>query len=271
MDRGAWFGTCGIFGYPGMKVVSWNVNGIRACAKKGFLEYLSTENPDILFLQETKAMVDDLPPELVNPMGYHCVFHSAEKKGYSGVALYTKVKPIAVHEGFGYEKYDREGRVIIAEYDHFYALGVYFPNGQKDDERLAYKLAFYKDLFEYCETLKQEGKGVLICGDYNTAHNPIDLARPKENEFTSGFLQIERDWMDKIVAMGYTDTFRHFNDSPEEYSWWSYRMGARARNVGWRIDYVFVDNQFLTKVSDAFIQQSVLGSDHCPVGVVLNL
>jgi exodeoxyribonuclease III len=253
-----------------MKIISWNVNGIRACARKGFLDYLKTEEPDILCLQETKAHIDDLDESLINPMGYHSVFHSSSiKKGYSGVAVYTKKKPKMVLEGFGIERYDQEGRVIIVEYDEFTLLNIYFPNGQKDDTRLQYKLDFYQDLFDYCNDLKDQGQNLIICGDYNTAHKAIDLANPKQNEKYSGFLPIERDWMDKIESMGYVDTFRHFNKEPDNYSWWSYRVGARKRNVGWRIDYFFVNQEFLPKIKDAFIQPQILGSDHCPVGIIL--
>ena len=256
-----------------MIISSWNVNGIRACVKKGsFFEYLESKDPDILFLQEIKALESDLPENVRQPAGYHAEWFPAEKKGYSGVGVLTKEKPIAIHKGFGIPEYDREGRVIVVEYDTFYALGVYFPNGQMSPERMAYKLTFYKALFDYCEELKATGKHVLIAGDYNTAHTAIDLARPKENEGISGFTPIEREWMDRIIGeYGYRDTFRAFNSEPKEYSWWTYRAGARQRNVGWRIDYVFVSEALLPQVSNAFIQQDVMGSDHCPVGVQLNL
>lgn len=256
-----------------MKIVSWNVNGIRACVKKGmFFDYLEKENPDILGVQEIKATTDCLDELILNPSGYYSVWHSAERKGYSGVALFTKKKPIAVFEGFGNPKYDVEGRVIVAEYDQFVVCNCYFPNGQMGDHRLQYKLDFYKDFFDYCNDLRTMGKNLIICGDYNTAHKEIDLARPKENENTSGFMPIERAWIDKIVdEFGYVDTFRHFNKEGGQYSWWNQRAGARQRNVGWRIDYCFVNSEFLPKVKNAFIQQHIMGSDHCPVGVELDL
>ncbi|RAP32775.1 exodeoxyribonuclease III [Candidatus Marinamargulisbacteria bacterium SCGC AG-439-L15] len=254
-----------------MKIISWNVNGIRACVKKGFLEYLKNSQVDMICLQETKIAIEDLDDLIKDPPGYYGIWHSAERKGYSGTAILTKHKPLSVTEGFGNPKYDCEGRVTMAEYDDFYLFSVYFPNGQKDETRLQYKLEFYRDFFEYCEDLRTTGKGLVICGDYNTAHYPIDLARPKENEGTSGFLPIERDWMDKIVKMGYVDTFRLFNQDPNNYSWWSYRTRARERNIGWRIDYTFVNDTFKDKVSSAFIDAEILGSDHCPVGITLNL
>ncbi|MSR88987.1 MAG: exodeoxyribonuclease III [Candidatus Margulisbacteria bacterium] len=253
-----------------MKLVSWNVNGVRACYRKGALQsYLQTHEPDILCLQESKACVDDLIDEILNPSGYYGIWHSAQKKGYSGVAILTKKKPKMVLEGFGISEYDYEGRVAIAEYDDFILLSVYFPNGQRDAGRLEYKLNFYRDFFNYCEDLRKEGKELIICGDYNIAHKPIDLARPKENEKMSGFLPVEREWMDRIVELGYIDTFRQFNQEPNQYSWWNVQTRARDRNIGWRIDYFFITPGLLPKLKDAFIQQDVLGSDHCPVGIVL--
>lgn len=256
-----------------MKVVSWNVNGIRACVRKGsFLDYLRTHEPDLLFLQEIKAYEEDIPPEIVEPSGYYTAWFPAERKGYSGVALLTKHKPLNVIHGFGDPKFDCEGRVISAEFEQFIALGVYFPNGQMNEERLAYKLAFYDRFFHYVNDLVAMGKNVIVCGDYNTAHKEIDLARPKENETTSGFLPEERAWIDKLIdEYGYVDTFRVFNQEPEQYSWWTYRAASRQRNIGWRIDYCFVNLAFLPHVKDAFIQQDVQGSDHCPVGVELSL
>tara|TARA_B100000700_G_scaffold274373_1_gene319350 strand:+ start:273 stop:1061 length:789 start_codon:yes stop_codon:yes gene_type:complete len=254
-----------------MKIVSWNVNGIRACANKGaFTEYLDTHDPDILLLQETKAMPEQIPDHILNPSGYYGAWHSAEKKGYSGVAILTKEKPIMVHEGLGIPKYDCEGRVIIAQYPSFFLVNAYFPNGQRDSERLQYKLDFYQDIFDYCQDLVQDGHNVIIAGDFNTAHQEIDLARPKENQGTSGFLPIEREWMDRIIhTYQFCDTFRHFDTRDSQYSWWSYRAGARRKNVGWRIDYVFVNQGMIDHVKEAFIHQSSMGSDHCPVGVVI--
>lgn len=253
-----------------MKCYSWNVNGIRACSKKGFFEFLETYQPDVLGLQETKANFEDLEPALQNPLGYHSVYVSAEKKGYSGVALLTKEKPLAVHEGLEIPRFDSEGRTVIAEYPSVTVINAYFPNGQRDQERLSYKLDFYDAIFKYCDDLVNQGQNILLMGDYNTAHKAIDLARPKENETTSGFLPVEREWIDNIIDRGYVDTFREFNQEPEQYSWWTYRMGARKRNVGWRIDYVFVNNSLTKNLKNAFICQEVMGSDHCPVGVELD-
>ncbi len=256
-----------------MKISSWNVNGIRACAKKGaFQDYLQQTEPDVLFLQETKAFEEVLPEEVRQPSGYHSVWHSAERPGYSGVALITKEKPNEVFEGMGNPKYDCEGRVVGADFGSFVVFGVYFPNGSMGEHRLNYKLDFYTDFFNMCQEYREAGKHVIVCGDYNTAHTEIDLARPKENVENSGFLPIERAWMDKLVdELGYIDTFRHFNpNKTDEYTWWTYRGAARKRNVGWRIDYTLVNKEFLPAIKEAFIQQDVMGSDHCPVGVVID-
>lgn len=251
-----------------MKLVSWNVNGIRACVKKGaFHDYLKTYEPDVLCLQETKAQPDQIPEEILNPPGYYGEWFSAEKKGYSSVAILTKIKPTHIIKGFGIPRFDSEGRVIQADFDGFSLFSVYFPNGQRGEDRLQYKLDFYNDFFNYCNDLRQQGRELIICGDYNTAHHPIDLARPKENEHTSGFMRIERDWLDKIVDWGYIDTFREFNQNPNEYSWWNMRTRARDRNVGWRIDYFFITKGLRKNLTQAFIQQDVMGSDHCPVGI----
>ncbi|MEK9657041.1 MAG: exodeoxyribonuclease III [bacterium] len=256
-----------------LKLISWNVNGIRACIKKNcFFEFIEQENPDVLGIQEIKALRSDLAPHMTDLPNYHSSWHSADRKGYSGVATFTKPKPKTVIEGFGNKKYDTEGRVLISEYDEFFLLNCYFPNGQRDDERLQYKLDFYQDFFDYCEELKKEGKHLVICGDYNTAHTEIDLARPKQNEHTSGFMKVEREWIDRMIEQyGYIDTFRAFNKEPNQYSWWSYRARARTNNVGWRIDYFFVTKDCMPYVKNAFIRQSVMGSDHCPVGIELML
>ena len=257
-----------------MKLISWNVNGIRACVQKAcFFPFLETHAPDVLFLQETKIQPEQLSFDLQHPTGYHSVWHSAEKPGYSSVALFSKSKPKFIYEGFGDHKFDREGRVIGAEYENdIVVFGVYFPNGQRDDERLQYKLDFYQSFFAFCEELKKEGKKIIVCGDYNTAHKAIDLARPKENENESGFLPIERAWIDKLVdEMGYVDTFRAFHDEPDQYTWWSFRTASRKRNIGWRIDYFFAHQSAMTHVKEAFILNDVLGSDHCPVGITLAL
>ena len=252
-----------------MKIISWNVNGIRACAKKGFKDFIDNHNPDVLFIQETKCAEADLPDELRDPYGYQSVWHSAERKGYSGVALLTKLKPDNVISGFGVPEFDVEGRVIQAVFNKTYVIGVYFPNGQQGDERLDYKLRFYDALFTYCDELRAMGNQVIVCGDYNTAHTPMDLARAKENESTSGFMPIEREWISELIHRGYVDVFRRQHPTEEKYSWWSYRAAAREKNIGWRIDYFMVDSKLADNVAESFILNDVMGSDHCPVGVEL--
>ncbi|WP_434303120.1 exodeoxyribonuclease III [Clostridium botulinum] len=248
-----------------MRIYSWNVNGLRAVAKKNFLEWIGEENPDILCIQETKLQENQLEDNIKNIGGYYSYFSFAHKKGYSGVATYTKEEPISVKHGIGIERFDSEGRILITEFKEFILLNIYFPNGQRDEERLQYKLDFYKALFNYCDELVEEGKKLVICGDYNTAHNEIDLKNPKANEKASGFLRIERDWLDKIIERGYIDTFRNMNPDKIKYSWWSYRFKARERNAGWRIDYHFVSNNLLDRVENTEILNEVYGSDHCPV------
>lgn len=250
-----------------IKIVSWNVNGIRAVHKKGFLEWITHEQPDMVCLQETKAAEDQLPADLKNIPGYHGYFCSAERKGYSGVALYTKIKPDSVGYGFGIENFDREGRAIIAHYDSFVLFTVYFPNGRMSPERLRYKLDFYAAFLEHADAYKKQGKNIVICGDVNTAHAEIDLARPKANEKVSGFLPEERAWVDTFLQHGYIDTFRMFNKEPGQYTWWDLQSRARERNVGWRIDYFFVSEGFQSRVKSASIFPRVTGSDHCPVGL----
>ena len=252
-----------------MKLISWNVNGIRACAKKGFLEWITEEKPDVLGLQETKAHEEQLDESITKIADYRSDWFSAEKKGYSSVAIYSNKKPLNVVKGLGVEEFDREGRVIRHDYEEFTFFTIYFPNGERNEERLQYKLDFYESCFEHFEKLRKEGKKLVICGDYNTAHFPVDLARPKENESTSGFLAIERAWLDRFVAAGYVDTFREFHKDGEHYSWWSMRTRARERNVGWRIDYFFITEDLKENLTNAFILPEVEGSDHCPVGIEL--
>ncbi len=254
-----------------MKLVAWNVNGIRAVQKKGFLDWLRQTDPDILFLQETKASPDQLDEALLKPEGYHTYWAAAERKGYSGVALFSKTEPKSVTLGLGIPEYDIEGRTIVAEYDDFVILGAYFPNGGRDLSRVPYKMAYKKAFLEYCNTCRTNGKSVIFCGDVNTAHQEIDLARPKDNHKTTGFLPEERAWMDELVIAKYVDVFRHLNpDRAEAYSWWSNRSGARERNIGWRIDYFFVSDDLVPRVAGAEIHPEVLGSDHCPVSLILS-
>ena len=250
-----------------MKLVSWNVNGIRAVDRKGFFDWFKTEKPDILCIQESKAQPDQFPPHLKNTPGYHVFINSAERKGYSGVATYSKEKPIEVKRGFGIDKFDKEGRVIITKYPDFYLFNIYYPNGKKNKERLDYKLEFYDTFLSYADNLKAEGNNIVVCGDLNTAHKEIDLAHPKQNEKVSGFLPVERAWIDTFLDHGYVDTFRHFNKEPEQYSWWSMRTAARERNVGWRLDYFFVNKEFMKNVKNEYIMKDVRGSDHYSVAI----
>lgn len=250
-----------------IRALSWNVNGIRAALKKGFLEWFSQANPEILCLQETKAHKKQLPDSLTDIEGYHSFFCSGARKGYSGVALYTKQEPAEVTYGFGVEQFDNEGRIIIADYGDYSLFNIYFPNGRSSPDRLQYKMAFYDAFLKRADQLVSQGKSIIVCGDFNTAHKEIDLARPKANAGTSGFLPEERAWMDKFVTNGYVDTFRMYNEEPEQYTYWDQISRARARNVGWRIDYFFASEDFRDRIKGAYIYPDVMGSDHCPTGI----
>lgn len=250
-----------------MKIYSWNVNGIRAILKKGFMQWFREVSPDILCLQETKASVDQLGGEIINPEGYCAGWNSAERKGYSGVVTFSKKKPVKVYYGIGIDRFDNEGRVVRHEFKGFDLLNIYFPNGTSGPERLQFKLDFYDAFLDHCEGLREKGKKLIICGDLNTAHKAIDLKNPKANEKNSGFLPVEREWVDKFIAHGYVDTFRAFNQEPDQYSWWTYRAGARQRNIGWRLDYFFVTEDLMKRVKNSVITPEVMGSDHCPVGL----
>jgi len=252
------------------RILCWNINGIRAAWKKGFPEWFAKEMPDILCLQETKAQPDQLEDEMKNFKNYKSYFFSAEKKGYSGVAIYTRHEPLRVAAGFGNPLFDSEGRVIEMEFEKFILFNVYFPNGGRGPERVKYKLDFYDLLFQRTQELRKK-KNVIICGDYNTAHKEIDLARPKENQKTSGFLPEERAWIDKIVGLDYVDIFREYNKNPEQYTYWDQITRARERNVGWRIDYYMVSKEGRDLVVNSTIHADVMGSDHCPIGLELNI
>ncbi|MCD6461770.1 MAG: exodeoxyribonuclease III [Thermoplasmata archaeon] len=253
-------------------LLSWNVNGIRAVVRKGFMEWFAETRPDVLCIQETKAGPDQVPSAVAQPPGYHAYWNPAERKGYSGTVTYTRIPPEEVIYGLGEERFDREGRTVITDYGGWVLFNVYFPNGKRSEERLRYKLNFYDKFLEVADRYRRRGKGVVVCGDFNTAHRPIDLARPRENENVSGFLPVEREWIDRFISHGYTDTFRRFHpDEKDRYSWWDYKSRARERNVGWRIDYFFVSNDLLPRVQDAFIMDRVMGSDHCPVGITLDV
>jgi len=249
-----------------MKLLSWNVNGLRAFYKKGAFNSIFEVNPDIFCLQETKAHPDQLPPELINPDGYHAYFdHSKMRKGYSGVAIYSKIKPEKVEYSIGTPGLDKEGRMIIAHFKDFVICNGYFPNGGEDPERLKYKLKFYEQFLKFIEKLRKSGKEIIFTGDINTAHNEIDIARPKANENHTGFLRIERDWLDKVEAKGYVDTFRTLHPKEIKYTWWDMKTFARDRNVGWRLDYFFVSAGLKGKIKKAEILDNMMGSDHCPV------
>jgi exodeoxyribonuclease-3 len=257
-----------------MRILSWNVNGIRAVEKRGFSEWLRRESPDMLCIQETKANPAQLSEELIRPRDgkgrvYRSYWASAKKAGYSGTALYSRTEPLDV--GFlGIPEFDDEGRVLQADFGDFILICAYFPNSQDGGARLGYKLAFCAAMLEHCNGLAASGRHFVLCGDYNIAHKPIDLARPKENEGNAGYLPEERAWMDAFTAAGHVDTFRYFHPGePDHYSWWSYRMNARARNVGWRIDYHCTDRDFLPRVKNSVIRPEVTGSDHCPVQIEL--
>ncbi len=254
-----------------MNILSWNINGIRAAEKRGFLDWLQKTSPDILCLQETKAQPDGINHELLQPPGYYTYWNSPERKGYSGVATFTKEKPIEAENGFGNTQFDGEGRVIITEYSEFTLFNIYFPNGKMSEERLKYKMDFYHVFLRFVDSMKTRGDKLIICGDFNTAHKEIDLARPRENENVSGFLPIERAWMDSFVDHGFMDTFRYFNKEPGHYTWWSLRTRARERNIGWRLDYFFVTENLLNSITGASILSDVTGSDHCPVGIRLKV
>jgi exodeoxyribonuclease-3 len=253
-----------------MKLYSWNVNGIRAIQKKGFLEWVEATQPDILCLQETKAHPDQLDNALKHIGGYHAHWAHSVKKGYSGVVTYSRVEPKAVTVGFGFPQYDDEGRTIITEYNDFVLLNAYFPNGSEGNKRVPYKMGYCGDFVTYCDNLQAQGKNVIFCGDVNTSHKEIDLANPKANVKNTGFLPEEREWMDKLVGAGYIDTFRHlYPDKTEAYSYWSERTRARERNAGWRLDYFFVSPNLKDRISAAEIHTDILGSDHCPISLTL--
>ena len=255
-----------------IKLISWNVNGLRAVIKKDFFKSFQQMDADIFAIQETKIQQNQLTDEMINVAGYQSFWsHATMKKGYSGVGTYTRIKPKRVNTELGMVEFDQEGRIVELDFDDFIFFNVYFPNGQMSDERLQYKLDFYEKFFEYTDSYKKKGRSLIITGDYNTAHNEIDLKNPKANEKTSGFLRIERDWLDRIVENGYVDTFRHFYPDTVKYSWWTYRFKARDRNIGWRIDYFFVSGDIIKKgwIKEAFIDNDIFGSDHCPIGLVL--
>jgi len=255
-----------------MKIISWNVNGIRACYKKGSFTEILKQNPDILCLQETKAHPDQLPDEVRSPKGYLSFFdHSKTRRGYSGVAIYSKVKPEKVVEGMGIKEMDQEGRLLTAYFKDFILINIYFPNGGGAPERHVYKLAFYDAFLKFVEKLRKIQPHIIFCGDINAAHTEIDLARPKENEDHIGFLPVERAWIDQVVLKGYTDVFRSLNpEKKDAYTYWDMKTFARDRNVGWRIDYFFASSEAMKNIKDIKILDTVFGSDHCPISIEIS-
>lgn len=253
-----------------MRIISWNVNGIRAVSKKNFFEDFRAMDADVLCLQETKAQDDQVADTLVSLDDYYVYSNSAEKKGYSGTAIISKIEPISVTRDMGIAEHDTEGRILCAEYEDFFLVNVYVPNSGSELKRLEYRQQWDKDFFAYLKKL-EEKKEVIVCGDFNVAHTAIDLARPKPNyNKSAGYTQAEIDGMDRFTQGGLVDTFRHFYPEEENrYSWWSYRAGARAKNVGWRIDYFLVSKSFIEDIADAAILDDVMGSDHCPVMITL--
>lgn len=253
-----------------LTVLSWNVNGMRAVVKNGFMDWFKQAQPDVLCLQESRALPADLEDEVLRPAGYTSYFNPAEKKGYSGTAAYVR-EGLTVHAAgpAGIPRFDAEGRIQVLELDEFTILNGYWPNSQAERARLDYKLDYCKTITRLANKLVKEGRNVLLCGDMNIAHKAIDLARPKDNENNAGYYIEEREAMTRILKHGYADTFRHFHPEPGQYSWWSYRARAREKNIGWRIDYHLVNQAFLPRIQSAFILQDVMGSDHCPVGITI--
>ena len=255
-----------------MRLVSWNVNGIRAIAGKGFADIVKSMDADIIGIQEIKATEDQLGDDIKCLDGYKSVFYSAERKGYSGTALYTRLDPREIVFGLGTEEFDHEGRVIRADYGDFIFYNIYFPNGGRGDDFVKFKLRFYDCFLEQVKSFEAEGRQVICCGDVNTAHKEIDLSNPKANSKISGFLPEERVYMDHFREAGLTDTFRMlYPDKPECYTWWSYKTRARERNVGWRIDYFFATEGLLPKVKESNMMSDVMGSDHCPIYLDLDI
>ncbi len=253
-----------------LKLFSWNVNGLRAIFKKGFLDWLTTVQPDILGILETKSRPDDLPDDLRHPSGYETYWASAKRLGYSGVGLYTRLKPKSVQIGIGIPEFDQEGRTLIADYGDFVLIVAYFPNSGADLSRLPYKLAYDEALLSFCKKLLDRGRSIICGGDFNVAHQEIDIAQPKQNQKHAGFLPEERGWMDKFISAGFVDTFRALHpDQKGAYTWWTYFANARERNLGWRLDYFFVSQDLMPRVVDAAIHPGVMGSDHCPISLTL--
>ena len=255
-----------------MRIISWNVNGLRAVYRKNqFPQLLHDWQPDIFCVQETKSHPDQLPAALRTPAGYNAYYSSAEKKGYSGVALYAMAPPQRIKEHWGESHYQQEGRILQADYPDFTLYNIYFPNGRASADRLAYKMQFYRDFAQHLSHQLETQPNIIICGDVNTAHQAIDLARPKPNADKSGFLPQERAWIDQLLALGFVDSFRYFSTAPHHYTYWDMITRARERNVGWRIDYFFVSQGLLPRLQKADIHAEVMGSDHCPISIEIGI
>jgi len=252
-----------------MKISTWNVNGFRAVLQKGFLDWAKSSESDVICLQEIKAKQDQVDEDLQSLNEYQAFWNPAERAGYSGVLTYSKIEPDEIRYGLGIPRFDEEGRLIRVEFPKFYLYNIYFPNGKRDQARLDYKLDFYAQLLEECDQLHKDGKRIVITGDFNTAHNEIDLANPKANSTVSGFLPEEREWIDRYLEHGFVDAFRVLYPERVQYTWWTYRFGARKRNIGWRLDYYLVSESMMDYVNDVVIHDQVLGSDHCPVTLEL--
>jgi exodeoxyribonuclease III len=248
-----------------MKIITYNVNGIRAAINKGFLEWLAVVKPDMVCLQEVKAEVEQIDGKIFEEMGYHIYWHHAEKKGYSGVAILTKIKPNHVEYGCGMNVYDREGRILRADFDTFSLMSAYFPSGSSGDERQEFKMQFLSDFDRYTQQLVKTIPNLIISGDYNICHRAIDIHNPKSNANSSGFLPEEREWMENFINSGFVDSFRELNTDPHHYTWWSYRAGARSKNLGWRIDYQLLTSPMKERLNRCVILPDALHSDHCPV------
>ena len=254
-----------------MLITNWNINGFRAILKKGALDWVPRVEPDILCLQEIKVQLDQLDDGEATLDGYQSVWNPAERKGYSGVTTFYKPEPVKIKKGIGEQEFDVEGRVIQMNYPDFVLFNIYFPNGGQDNKRVPYKLAFYENLLKLCDDFHKAGEKIIITGDFNTAHQEIDLANPKANEKNTGFLPEEREWIDRYLEHGFVDVYRNLYPEREVYTWWTYRFNSRERDIGWRLDYFLVSETLMEKVEDVIVHSDIMGSDHCPVSLNLRI